>query len=395
MRGIKPHFFVNSDFVSVTGVSFLFPANCQDSLCAILVRLPLRLDFSKKNLILLFKSFLGISLVVLGLLKSFGLHFANHPFCQPHVFSEKYNEYFCDAMFVELAVQAFLEKHQDTPDDVPIPQFNCSDGFIHDFKARNHISSRRSHMHRRPSVSPADEQCWVRRLHNLIYSQPHDRILNVDETAWRVYPTGLRTWAEKGSQGVQINIAGNEKDSLTVLATVRADRTKLPLVILAAGKTARVEGSQLGDIGIHFSDHSESGWTTTETFIRYLHWLRDTQYKDDLPLWLVLDCYSVHRDEAVKACAESLNIVLEFLPPGMTDSFQPLDRYVFGCMKAKCRRLFRMHVAWDPSARLDTRIAVQWLIQAWEAVGANVLKEAWGIYFDEDGEELDGEIEQE
>jgi hypothetical protein len=269
---------------------------------------------------------------------------------------------FCDEDFPPIAMGAFLEKHAGNKG--PIPEFNCSNGFISDFKTRNHISSRIAHCHRRPSVTPEQEAEWVSRLKGLLSTEPHSRILNVDETCWRVYPTGMKTWAEKGAQGVHLQISGNEKEKLTVLATVAADRTKLPLVILAEGKTDRVEVSQLGDVGPHFTDHSESGWTTTDTFVRYLRFLRERLFPDDMPIWLVLDCYSVHRDATVRSEAEALNIFLEFLPPGMTDAFQPLDRYVFGAMKAMCRRLYRQSAAFEPEARLTRPIAVQWLIRA-------------------------------
>jgi hypothetical protein len=65
---------------------------------------------------------------------------------------------------------------------------------------------------------------------------------------------------------VSIAVTGQEKESLTVMATIRANGTKEPLSILAKGKTARVETIQIGQIFPHQRDHSESGSTTIETF---------------------------------------------------------------------------------------------------------------------------------
>jgi hypothetical protein len=40
---------------------------------------------------------------------------------------------------------------------------------------------------------------------------------------------------------------------------------------------------------------------------------------------------------SIKECAEELRIHLMFIPPGNTDELQPIDRAVFGIMKAVCR----------------------------------------------------------
>jgi hypothetical protein len=72
---------------------------------------------------------------------------------------------------------------------------------------------------------------------------------------------------------VHIGIDGQEKESLKVTATVRANRQKELLYILRRDKTNRVEKTQIEEITPHRTDHSESGWTTPETFARYPHWL--------------------------------------------------------------------------------------------------------------------------
>jgi hypothetical protein len=49
---------------------------------------------------------------------------------------------FTNAEFREVAMDAFLTKFRDRDQ---VPQFNCSDGFLHSFKERILFSSRRSH----------------------------------------------------------------------------------------------------------------------------------------------------------------------------------------------------------------------------------------------------------
>jgi hypothetical protein len=59
-----------------------------------------------------------------------------------------------------------------------------------------------------------------------------DGILNANETNWLLFPKGLLMWALTGATSVPIHINGDEKDSLSVMATVRASVVKLPLQIL-------------------------------------------------------------------------------------------------------------------------------------------------------------------
>jgi hypothetical protein len=44
------------------------------------------------------------------------------------------------------------------------------------------------------------------------------------------------------------------------------------------------------------------------------------------PVDLLFDCYSAHRTDAVKEAAARLGIARHFIPAGLTDEFQRLDR---------------------------------------------------------------------
>jgi hypothetical protein len=59
-----------------------------------------------------------------------------------------------------------------------------------------------------------------------------------------------------------------------------------------------IDNSHFEDIGYHHADHSESGWQTSEMFTPWLNWLR--QVDDDAEsIWVILDCYLVHQQEAM------------------------------------------------------------------------------------------------
>ena len=129
----------------------------------------------------------------------------------------------------------------------------------------------------------------------------------------------------------------------------------------------------------HLVGHSETGWSTVDTFSEFLLAVRE-HFSDDDPVYLLLDLYSVHRTDEIRQLAESLNIVLIFIPPGMTDQYQPLDRRIFGVLKQYLRLLWRREYHDDPNQRFTKQKAVQLLVPAWERISPQLIIEGWTIY---------------
>jgi hypothetical protein len=88
-------------------------------------------------------------------------------------------------------------------------------------------------------------------LHVLRDIPNHQRIINMDESCWRVHPDSLQPWAPTGSQNIQSFCNRDEKDSFTVIAAITAARTKMLLTLIATDKTHIVEENHFGDIGYH------------------------------------------------------------------------------------------------------------------------------------------------
>jgi hypothetical protein len=161
-------------------------------------------------------------------------------------------------LFAKSRSRRTSKKHQQ--DEAP-GEFQCSAGFIASYNARNNFASRRSQLKRRRRVTPEEREAWIGKLVQLLSDvNDHSRIINVDESCWRVYPGALKTWAPIGSQNVHLPVKGNEKDSFTVMAAIIVARRKLPLCMIAARKTALVEHSHFADVAYHHTMHSESGW---------------------------------------------------------------------------------------------------------------------------------------
>jgi hypothetical protein len=173
--------------------------------------------------------------------------------------------------FRNLVLDRYLEKYAES--ETP-PDFNCARPFISGFMTRNRFSYRRQHFKRRPSASTEEIEAWIAWLSELLQRYDNNLIINCDETSWRLFPDNILTWWQTGEDEVSTFIQGDEKDCLTVLATISASGNKWRLFCMAKAKTARVEESQIGDVGNHWKAHSRSGWMITETFADYLRHLR-------------------------------------------------------------------------------------------------------------------------
>jgi hypothetical protein len=221
-----------------------------------------------------------------------------------------------NAEFREIVTSAFWEKYRESE---TIPSFNCSNGFVAQFKHRNDFRSRQTHYKRRRKCDPEVVKRWLRDMRALLaMTVGRERIVNCDETSWKVYPDNLVTWAVRGADHVPIAVDGNVKAAFTAVCSMTAARTKLSMIMIASGRTQRVERTQFGDIEPHVSMHTVSGWTTVSSFEDYLRFPRE-QLPDPAPVYLILDCYSVHRGQQVRELARELGITLLFVPAGMTD----------------------------------------------------------------------------
>ena len=288
---------------------------------------------------------------------------------------------FTDEDFEDLIMQAFLEKHMNDPDDAEIKRFSVSKGFIYDFKKNHRITSKKCHTKRRPANKKYDK-LFIKDIEELFENNDVHYIINIDETGWEVIPSNIRVWHMVGEDHVVRYINANDKEKVTVVAAVTADGTKLPLQFIAKGKTQEVIESQIGDVGYHFRAYSENGWTTEETFIEYLTGLRNHYgFEDEHTLHIILDVFRAHITNNVKKACDELNIKLHLIPAGMTDELQPLDKKIFGPMKAYARYLFRnrfKNIETDKrEERRTKKDACQDMVCAWERLSADTIQGAF------------------
>jgi hypothetical protein len=134
---------------------------------------------------------------------------------------------FTNADFRVMAINSYYQWNpiDAEAENPPVKQFMASNGFLNSFKKRHRFSSRRSHFKRRSPPNPELEKQFFDEIVELVHSKDPDLVLNCDESSWKLYPNGILTWAETGSQNVAIPVTGNEKDAITVMATVTLTKT--------------------------------------------------------------------------------------------------------------------------------------------------------------------------
>jgi hypothetical protein len=208
---------------------------------------------------------------------------------------------------------------------------------------------------------------------------PRDRILKMDETHWKAVATGFLTWAEKGAESVHCHISDNATDGVTVIAAIDASGNKLPLTVIGHGKTDLCLRSYCLPPTV-WGLTSESGWTTSQVMLQWLAKLRQEVFPDDKPVALILDVYAAHRKQEVRNFAADLNIELVFIPPGCTDLLQPLDRRVFGVLKAKARRHWRLRYHNRLGGKTTHAELIQDLMKSWDEVDEDAIGSAWSVY---------------
>jgi hypothetical protein len=191
------------------------------------------------------------------------------------------------------------------------------------FMRRSGFSLRHPQVRRRPK--PNDEMLakFLEDVEIAFQHYPRDRILNADETSWKIINNHMVTVADCGSEAVACEFDGNVKGPVTVIASIDAAESKLPLWVICCGKTI---GSEV-ELREHFTreiqtgrlvlTHQENGWTNRVVVRRYRQWFSDIVKSQNLCLWW--DFFSAHHEEEVKGKAEEVHIALEFIPAGLTD----------------------------------------------------------------------------
>ena len=307
---------------------------------------------------------------------------------------------FNDQMCRSVAL-AFWNKY---PEYRLVTKFTASYRWIKRFKLRYGLVNRRVHYHRRSECSKNIAKMYHDKLIEIYKDHETNGtlhcLINIDETSWHINQHRDITWAKVGAEHVEFAGTFGEKDAITAIAAISADpkRFKLPLCIIKNGVTNQAKRI-LSSVAHYLQiEVSQSGWSTIQCLGNYLTWLRielNERYKDiegftpETRIDLILDQYTSHKNIQIKKLAELLHFKLHFIPSGLTDSFQPLDRYVFGALKAASRAEWYKRYAINPEKGCDIVDACLILLKCWSNLSSATCKKAWDPYSNPEACELD------
>lgn len=270
-----------------------------------------------------------------------------------------------------------------------VPNFKANRTWAQYFMKRWGLSLRTPHVKRR--TSPNDEIIakFISDFEVALMQFPKNLIFNMDESSWRLVNGKLRTVSRRGSDEVVILSNSDLKETLTVIATINAIGEKLPIIIIAKGKTKKSEEKYRTDIRLRkyisngelFIMHSPSGWATADLMREYLKFIsRKIGKRNAYLLW---DLHASHRDESVREYSAKRNIQLSYIPAGQTGEWQPLDRRIFGNLKNICHAEFQRLALIKTMEELDIVDAIVILLDAWHQISNQTIQHSWNHLIDE------------
>ena len=178
------------------------------------------------------------------------------------------------------------------------------------------------------------------------------RVLNADETSFSLCPKSRKVLGPKGWRNVYEVKRGNEKDTLTVLATFSADGKVLPGMIVfpyqRPPKEVVASVPKPWAIGL-----SDSGWMRSDTFFEYVINVLDPFLDEQTvpkPVVLFMDGHKSHMSFKLSEECAKRQIIRYTLLPNSTHILQPADVSVFKPLKSEWKLTVRHFQRDNPNA---------------------------------------------
>ena len=189
------------------------------------------------------------------------------------------------------------------------------------------------------------------------------QIYNMDETGLPLDPKPPRTVHLKGSKRALACTSGG-KSQITAVGCVNAAGQAMPPMVIWDRKTMAPVLAE-GEVPGTSYGMSPKGWMDQELFDLWFtrHFLRYAS--SERPLLLILDGHSSHYcPDTIKRAFEE-NVVVFTLPPNTTHITQPLDKGVFGPLKAAWRETCHSFLVSNPGRRITKYDFSRLFSEAW------------------------------
>jgi hypothetical protein len=203
---------------------------------------------------------------------------------------------------------------------------------------------------------------------------PPDRIYNTDETPVKVAPEKCFTTQRIGLPTPAIRRVASVKDVITAIATIRANGDKLPLTIIAKGKTPTcVKHLDLrDDIRRAFTPSGKANEEICKSHIAQI-----SEWSKGEPCALVWDSYGSHITAEVYDFAFLHKVRLVIVPKNTTGKKQPLDFGVFGDVSQRHQSMLRNGDVLIMAPLEAKKRSIAMYAKAWDKVQKRVVRKAW------------------
>lgn len=202
------------------------------------------------------------------------------------------------------------------------------------FISRNRFSIRRVTR----NVTLSDDEMQRRRFSFLReieqrHSQCSDTIfVNMDQVSVVYGDAGRFTITHRGATSVQARTGLLHTDRATVALAVASNGEKLdPLIVFKGTQNGRIAREFSRTINpyphdIHYMTN-QNAWMTGEVMVEWIEQiLMPFSYNHGIErICLILDSFSVHRQESIRTTFSNHGIHVIYIPGGMTGDLQPLD----------------------------------------------------------------------
>ena len=276
-----------------------------------------------------------------------------------------------EAQIRRICLDAWASKH---PHTTRRDFFYASNGWLYNFKKRNHLSGRVSSRERKNDPDPQEIDSFIEEMRLVDAIFPAHRIYNSDESPVKVAPALSFTTQRIGRPTPAVRRMGSVKETVTAVATIRSNGEKLPLTIIAKGKTpVCVRNLNLPDnIARAFT---VSGKMNEETAIDDID--RISQWSGGEPSALVWDSYGSHMTETVYDYSFRRKVRLVMVPKNATAICQPLDFGVFGEVSQRHQAMLRREDVLEMSPLEAKKRSIALYIKAWDKTLKTTVKKAW------------------
>jgi hypothetical protein len=264
--------------------------------------------------------------------------------------------------------------------------FKCSSHFMSRFLNRVNLNSWKARAARGPEIDDGECAEFMAKIAAACQHYPNNHMINF-ESSWRPVQVSDQTIADRGAKVILQYLEGNGQACFTFFTSCSADATKLPLILLAKGKTnlcRRQFGNHPGRNSLVW--HSSTEWCKDSLVVDSLHWTRGRFAED--PLCLVMDQFPAHRTEPVLRSAAESSIEIIWVPTGTAGLDQPLNRDPFGALKSKGRPKWRRQFCDNYGVPCTREVAAELLLESWDELSDTVILAGWNFG---DNEPLDSD----